>query len=206
MGNRLLTFEGTSIDVAGAPVSNYTTYFSKVSTTLQSPASNGATVATWQSRIATTKASLHATDFNLFLIGGPANNFSNVGTQSAELAAYLSYVAEMRAYADANNLSLKIVASALLPRSSAGSGPTINAYRPTFAASLKARLGLDIDAIVDFSLDSIIGPDAAGNDTTLFSDGLHPTALGRAHMTRLYAIVLDTFINVTNGTRRFRAA
>jgi lysophospholipase L1-like esterase len=202
MGNRLITFEGTSIDVGGNSLQNYVAYYSQVPTTMQSPATAGASISDWQARIATTQASLHATDLNILVLGGPANNFGNTGTQAAELASYLSYVASMKSYGTSSGKKLKIVASTMLPQTNA----TFNAYRPTFATAIKARLGNDIDAVIDYGIDGVFGPNATGANTLYFGDGIHPTVKGQANMARVSAPVLDTFLNVTTGVRRFRAA
>lgn len=203
MGNRLITFEGTSIDVGGQSLSNYVQFYSQVPTTMQSPATNGATIADWHTRIATTQASLHATDLNILLIGGPANNFGNAGTQTAELASYMSYIASMKAYGISSGKKLKIVASTMIPHAYT----VVAAYRPTFAAAIKARVGIDIDAVVDYGIDSVLGPNSTSANTLYFNiDGIHPTVKGQANMARVMVPVLDTFLNNTVGVRRFRAS
>lgn len=206
MGNRLITLEGTSIDVSGAWLNSYVGAFSKVPTTMQIFGTNGATISTWDGRKATVQAALHPTDLNVLVIGGPANNFGNAPTQATELAAYMQYLTDMKNYATSSGKKLRIVGCSLLPRSIAGNGPTVNAYRATFATALNGQLGLLLDAVVNYQIDAILGPNAAGDDTTLFGDGLHPTSLGQGHMARVCSPILDTFINVTTGVRRFRVA
>jgi len=69
----------------------------------------------------------------------------------------------------------KIVVGTILPKGTSQAGYAAhNTGRATFNALLKAAQGSQVDAVADYD-STALGTDAAANDTTLFSDGLHPT-------------------------------
>jgi lysophospholipase L1-like esterase len=75
----------------------------------------------------------------------------------------------------------------ILPKGSAQSGyATHNSARATVNAAILAAVGTECDFSIDFAGDATMGPDAAGNNVALYSDGLHPTAT--AHETYLEPI------------------
>lgn len=65
----------------------------------------------------------------------------------------------------------------VLPRSAGGGGAGFNPRRNTANTTLRTWVGTHCDAIVDFDL-MPMGPDAAASDTSLYSDGIHPTLAG----------------------------
>jgi hypothetical protein len=77
---------------------------------------------------------------------------------------------------------------------SAGRRNTINAIFT--GAGWAAANG--VDAICDFAADPTIGTDAAGNDTTYYSDGIHPTQVTHNIMQSIYAGVVNQF-GITGG-------
>jgi lysophospholipase L1-like esterase len=206
--SRLLTVEGTSISVGGAYTQYYCSAFSPYTTTQQAFATNGASIATIGGRIATVQAAFSNYQLNLLFIEIGANDFGsgNSVTNASQRAALMQYYTDMRTYAAANGIALKIIGTTLLPHGTAhGGSANYNAERnANVNPMIRAAVGNEIDAVVDWAADPILGPDAAGNDTSIYGDAIHPTSLGRSHMTRVLAPVLNTFLDNTTGRRRLR--
>lgn len=166
-------------------------------------------------REAIVAANFQANTLNLLSVEIGANNFSSAvaATNDADMAALAAYCSRMR------TRGFYVVVWTLLPR---GTGSTVfatfNANRATYNPQYRAMVGVNCHACIDIAADSIMGPDAAANDATLYqADGVHPTGgLGQGHMTRIAAPVLDSFRSAQGGvtgggafgygTRRFRIA
>lgn len=87
---------------------------------------------------------------------------------------------DLAAYLDARRAAgWKTVCVTLLPSTVAG----INASRNTVNAAITGGwLGVHCDKIADFGADATMGPDAAASDTSIYADGIHPTALGHVDL------------------------
>lgn len=84
-----------------------------------------------------------------------------------------TYFTSVKAYCVARkaaNPDLKIVMVTVLPQSNA----TVNTNRGLFNTAVRNDPSF-YDALADFAADATVGTDAAGSDTGLYPDGLHPT-------------------------------
>ncbi len=52
------------------------------------------------------------------------------------------------------------------------------------------------DFVLDFAADAVMGAASAPNDTTLYSDGTHPTALGQDYLTPIYREAVRPFLSM----------
>lgn len=140
-----------------------------------------------------------------------ANNFgtTTTATNDADMAALVAYCDRMR------QRGFYVVVWTMSPQSSATHSIFLT-NRATYNPQYRAMLGVNCHAIIDIEADSIMGPDAAGNDTSLYGDGLHPTTLGHGHLARIATPIFDSFGRAATGglpvgkgafdfdTRRFR--
>ncbi|MBB3347833.1 SGNH/GDSL hydrolase family protein [Sphingomonas sp. BK069] len=75
-----------------------------------------------------------------------------------------------------------------------------NERRQIVNAELRAAVGHEIDAVIDFAADPVMGPDTAPLDKTLYKDGLHPTdggpngAGGQGKLALIYAKAVDALL------------
>ncbi|MBW6527223.1 SGNH/GDSL hydrolase family protein [Sphingomonas sp. RHCKR7] len=75
-----------------------------------------------------------------------------------------------------------------------------NERRQTVNAELRAAVGHEIDAVIDFAADPVMGPDTAPLDKALYKDGLHPTdggangAGGQGKLALIYAKAVDALL------------
>lgn len=158
-------------------------------------------------------ANFQAGALNLLSIFIGANNFqtSVTATNDAAMAALAAYCDRQR------QRGFYVVVCTMTPQASPAANPaTFNTNRATYNPQYKALVGVSAHAFIDFGGDSLIGPDAAAADTSLYSDGLHETSLGKGHLARIAAPVFDTFVLAATGaipldkgafgydTRRFR--
>lgn len=90
-----------------------------------------------------------------------------------------SAAAQVAPWCDARRaLGAKVVLGTVLPISYAGSVGDANVRRNDYNTIVRTWVGTHVDAIADFAADPIMGPDGASDNTTYYSDGLHPTAAG----------------------------
>lgn len=158
-------------------------------------------------------ANFQAGALNLLSIFIGANNFQTAvtATNDAAMAALAAYCDRQR------QRGFYVVVCTMTPQASPAANPaTFNANRATYNPQYKALVGVSAHAFIDFGGDVLMGLDATAADTTLYSDGLHETALGKGHLTRIAAPVYDTFVLAATGaipvgkgafgydTRRFR--
>lgn len=101
-------------------------------------------------------------------------------TGSAYYAATMPYVAELRA------LGAKVAICTILPRSS---NPTFNTNRAAYNTLLRAGVGNDFDALIDYDT-TIMGLEATTTNTTYYLDGLHPTDVGQQILEPVYTAVV----------------
>ena len=192
---RKMAVEGTSISVGGASFSLYKNIAS-TPITFTAFATNGATIANIISRVASVDAVYSPGDLNLLTIEFGANDFQT-GLQATHEAA----LENLFVYCDARRaVGWKVIMGTLLSESSAHT--TYLAARAYINPLIRAAVNVRIDAIIDWAADPIIGPDAAGNDTSLYSDGIHVTSKGSAIMALVIRKTLNTFISPTQ--RKFR--
>jgi hypothetical protein len=69
-----------------------------------------------------------------------------------------------------------------------------NTNRVGYNTTIRGWVGTEIDAIFDIAADPTMGPDAAASDTSLYSDGTHPTAAGQVIFQGIYQPVIDSFL------------
>jgi len=81
----------------------------------------------------------------------------------------------------------KCVACTLLPKSDA----TFNTNRNALNLQIRAASS-SYDALCDFAADPTMGPDSAGSDTNLYSDGTHPTTLGQQNLRDIMLATLSS--------------
>lgn len=80
-----------------------------------------------------------------------------------------------------------------LPKGTSQTGyATHNARRLVANAAYAAAVGTHCDFIIDFAADATMGPDAAANNATYYSDGLHPTAAGHAILETIYRAAVNS--------------
>ena len=108
-----------------------------------------------------------------------AANGHNAGAFTAQLATYLDTLK--------TNGHTTVVCT--VPPST--SNVAFNPARNTANTTIRTWLGGRVDYLCDWDLTSM-GPDAAAADTTLYSDGIHPTALGARIFGDYLKTVLDT--------------
>lgn len=100
-------------------------------------------------------------------------------------------VSRLEAYCDARRAAgWKVVVCTLTPDTQDAGG---NTFRNAVNALIYAwSPGAHADAIADFAADPTMGPDAAANDTTLYSDGIHPTLYGHSILANVAAKAIAT--------------
>ncbi len=75
-----------------------------------------------------------------------------------------------------------------------------NERRQIVNAELRAAVGHEIDAVIDFAADPAMGPDTAPLDKALYKDGLHPTdgapggVGGQGKLAPIYAKAVDALL------------
>ncbi|MBY9062903.1 SGNH/GDSL hydrolase family protein [Sphingomonas yunnanensis] len=75
-----------------------------------------------------------------------------------------------------------------------------NERRQIVNAELRAAVGHEIDAVIDFAADPVMGPDTAPLDKALYKDGLHPTdgapggVGGQGKLALIYAKAVDALL------------
>jgi lysophospholipase L1-like esterase len=117
-----------------------------------------------------------------------ANDVNNTTVTATYLANLYNYLAPFKAS------GTKIAVCTVLPRSGVTGQETARAAVNT---QLRADVSKQFDYLVDFDTTSL-GVAAATSDTTLYSDGLHPTALGHSILKRVYATVVNWMLGIAN--------
>jgi lysophospholipase L1-like esterase len=116
------------------------------------------------------------------MIGG--NGFASAGTQ-----ALLDQIESLRLYYLGRKTAgyNRVVGITWTPRTT----PAFNAARAQVNTAIRTWVGTAIDRLADFALDATMGPDAAASDTSLYSDGIHPTALGHSLLEPVYRAAVN---------------
>lgn len=86
----------------------------------------------------------------------------------------------------------KVVVATILPRTEAGLRAGFETDRQTVNASIVSNWATFADALSDIGNDATIGQAASPNDTTYYSDKVHPTAAGNAIIAALHKTALDS--------------
>lgn len=73
-----------------------------------------------------------------------------------------------------------------------------NTERAVYNAGIRAAVGNQIDSIIPIGTHPVIGPDAAGSDTSLFYDGRHMTGKAFRHCYQVISDVLDPMVAQSN--------
>lgn len=111
---------------------------------------------------------------SVFITNGPdtdTNYFNNVKTycQARQAAGW------------------KVIMCTITPSTAVG----FNAARNTQNTAIRADPSF-YDALSDFAADPTMGPDAAASDTSLYSDGKHPTNLGHSILAPIWRAAFDS--------------
>lgn len=118
-------------------------------------------------------------------------NDLNVSDPSLWLASLWSYIQSMRAS------GAKVAVGTVLPICVA-SNPThtvnFNLARKVANAAIRAARGSQIDEVIDFAADPVIGEDADACNTVLYSDGVHPATAGQQQMYSIYGQAVGALI------------
>lgn len=151
----------------------------------------GSTMATMTARAAGTNAAQIAGMPNILTILIGTNDFGADGDTPATFLSQLETYLDAAILAGWRTGTNKIVLSTLTPRTGP---PGFPAWRATANAGISALIGVKADYLVDFTANPIMGPDAAAADTLLYSDGLHPTALGQTYLAQDYKTMLNALL------------
>jgi lysophospholipase L1-like esterase len=159
---------------------------------------NGATAADIAARGNTVRKNFVPNAHNLLVAEYGGNNFhtTNTADNDAVIATWAAYCDEMR------RSGFYVVSAGLLPQgTNATNDPVIfNANRATYVPQMRALVGVNMHAWIDWPSDPIMGQDASANDTKYFlADSTHPTGTGTSHMARIAAPVLDSFFQAADG-------
>ena len=118
-------------------------------------------------------------------------NDLNVGDPNLWLASLWSYTQTLRA------TGAKVAVGTILPQC-LSSNPTytvaFNHARQAANAAIRAAKGSQIDGVIDFAADPVIGEDADACNTALYSDGVHPTTAGQQQMLLTYEPAVGALI------------
>ncbi len=106
------------------------------------------------------------------LVAYGTNDLTAARTDAQILADLQSYCALIRADGG------KAVVATILPAT--GHNSTMQGYRTSINASLRANWATFADGLCDFAGDATMGPQAAASNAALYQDGLHPTRAGHA--------------------------
>lgn len=143
---------------------------------------SGSTVANMSTRFAawgTASKSASLKNIGFIFTGG---NDIGAGTSAVDIMTALT---TLRNSMIAGGFSLPIVATAL-PRTS------FTSPQSTERAALNTSLRSSGWTLADFAADPIMGNPANTGDTTLFTDGEHPTSLGYSYLGPILAAALNT--------------
>ena len=113
-----------------------------------------------------------------------------IGANDLLLLGASTWLSNLRTYLVARKNAgwPKIVLCTPTPRTQAG----FNTERAAVLSTMRGWEGDGVvDDIIDFAADSTMGPDAAASNTSLYSDGLHPTATGQQNLANIAATVLN---------------
>ena len=129
------------------------------------------------------------------LIG--ANDLVGYASAQAFVTRLFAYTAPFKA------AGTKIAIGTILPQQ-VPSQPANNVLHNTRRAQantlIRAAVGNQIDAVIDFGADPVMGVDTAPNDRTLYSDGLHPTegcgigCGGQGKLAAIYKAAVDALL------------
>jgi lysophospholipase L1-like esterase len=130
-----------------------------------------------------------ATDDALIVPGGLNVMSVLVGANDLNSSSAATFLSNLATYLDARrSAGWLVVLCTVLPRNEAGSAG-FEAKRQASNPTMRTWPGVHCDAIVDFDT-TTMGLYASCLDSTLYGDGLHPTALGQSIMYPAYAPVL----------------
>ncbi len=100
-----------------------------------------------------------------------------------------AYTAQLQTYLAARRAAGHIIICCTVPPSN--SNVLFNPARNTANATIRGWSGTFWDYLCDWD-NTILGPDAAADDTSLYSDGIHPTERGAIILGDYFKSVLDT--------------
>jgi hypothetical protein len=103
-----------------------------------------------------------------------------------------TFLTQLAAWLDARRTrGFKVILCTPLPRTGTFAGTNYNIKRAQERAAMLTWVGTHCDYLCDMGADPVMGPDAAASDTTLYSDGTHPTNLGGANLAAILATVAN---------------
>lgn len=149
------------------------------------PADGGNTL--WQKRQLAIDA---APSLITILIGTNDLGTANQSTWLSELYGLVTWFRNARP-------GVKVVICGLLSKSVADYRTARNAVN----ALLRAAVGNEIDGYIPIGEHPIAQSDAAGSDTTWFSDGTHPTAANHTIMAQIYGAGVDGWLKGQTGSQ-----
>lgn len=194
---RNFVMDGTSISNGGLSWGLYMNVADAAWDTITYLATNGATVATILGRAATVDAAFVAAALNVLCVEVGANDYSG-GVQATDEAT----LETLMVYCDARKaVGFKVYLTTLLPQSTA-THVNFNAARAYLNPIMRNAVGTRIDGVIDWAADPIMGTALAGNDTILYSDGIHPTTKGQALLSMVTRKTLNSLVSPTQ--RKFR--
>lgn len=112
-----------------------------------------------------------------------------IGANDLLLLGAATWCTNLAAYLDKRRAAgWYVVLCNVLPRTA----PGFAAERATANATIAGWVGTHCDAICDFAADPTMGPDAAAANTSLYSDGTHPTDSGHATLELVYRAKINS--------------
>jgi lysophospholipase L1-like esterase len=149
-------------------------------------ATSGNTVADLVARAAYVDAAIPAVKgsrkFILTVLIGHNDLIISGGNVSAFLTSLASYLDARRA------AGWTVVLLTVLPSTQYAS---FNAWRNSANTTIRTWVGLHCDAIADVAADATIGADVAASNTSLYSDGTHPTDAGHVLLEPIVRAVVN---------------
>lgn len=135
-----------------------------------------------------------------------ANDVLSVGAIGSPYATAQDYLNALFAYAAKwRATGAKVIVGTILGQCQVGNPNNVNGRTNTnrvpVNAGIRAAVGTKIDGVYDFAADPVMGTDAAACDTTLFVDGVHPTAGvsgvldGQERLAPIYTAPVDRALN-----------
>jgi lysophospholipase L1-like esterase len=105
-----------------------------------------------------------------------------------------TFLTNFASYCDSRRAAgWKVVVATLLPGTeTALINSGFEAWRQTVNTALRGWVGSHCDAVADFAASSIMGDEADANNTTYYSDKVHPTLLGQYELAPIMAAAIAT--------------
>jgi lysophospholipase L1-like esterase len=183
---KLLTVDGDDLTASGSNSYASKWLVNRPTYTVQNRAVTASTLTSLQGRLSTVLSD----DPQVFCVMIGTNDLpATDGAADTWVENLLTYTDSIRAG------GAKVCVFTLPPKYIAGNATATTAYaaeRVRVDNAIRAALTAGrIDAVVDLAADPIMGPDAAARDTSLYSDGTHPTTAGYTKIGAVSQAVVD---------------